>query len=159
MYLVLVIAIVVAVRRAGARIDEVEGADGHRAASLSRQDRWRQAAGKEKLTFTVMAIAAALWLLLILPVGFAAAVAWLGVVVWKRPYLEATLAPVVVVGGCVVAVYDLLVPLVRDDRDWGAAVLNAALFGGVWVLIGVLLVAAGRSSNAPMDTGIPENRI
>ena len=93
----------------------------------------------------VLALSAVVWLLLILPIGFAAAAVALGVAVWKRPYLEATLAPVALIGGAVIAVYDLLVPLLRDEEDWGAAVLNTALFGGLWILVGVLLGAAGRS--------------
>lgn len=48
----------------------------------------------------------------------------------------------------VVAVYDLLLPLVGGDVEWGAALVNTALFGGPWILVGVLLRAAGRSATA-----------
>jgi len=147
-YLVLLIAVVVAVTRARSRIEQVEGPDGRPARTPSRSDRWKQAPGVEKAAFVVMALSAAVWLLLILPIGFAAAAAALAAAVWKRPYLEATLAPVVVIGGAVIVVYDLLVPLVRDPGDWGAALVNSALFGGLWIVIGVLLGAAGRSGTA-----------
>ncbi len=144
-YLVLLIAVAVAVARARSRIEQVEGPDGSRELTPSRRERWTAAPGSEKAALMVLALSAVVWLLLILPIGFAAAAVALGVAVWKRPYLEATLAPVALIGGAVIAVYDLLVPLLRDEEDWGAAVLNTALFGGLWILVGVLLGAAGRS--------------
>jgi hypothetical protein len=147
-YLVLLIAVVIAVRRATARIAVIEGHEGRREVAPTRGDRWGQAPGVEKAAFIVMAISAAMWTLLILPIGFAAAVVALGVAVWRRPYLEATLAPVVLIGGGAIALYDLLLPLLRDDGDWGASVINTAAFGGLWVLIGVLLLAAGRPRGA-----------
>jgi hypothetical protein len=148
-YLVLLIAVAVAVARARSRIEQVEGPDGSRASTPSRRDRWTAAPGSEKAALVVLALSAVVWLLLILPIGFAAAAVALGVAVWKRPYLEATLAPVALIGGAVIAMYDLLVPLLRDEEDRGAAVLNTALFGGLWILVGVLLGAAGRSRSAP----------
>jgi hypothetical protein len=146
---VLVIAVVIAVTRARKRIEQVEGSGDRRVIAPPRAERWRDAAGVEKAAFVVMAISAALWLLLILPVVFAAAVVALGLTVWKRPYLEETLAPVVLVGGAVIALYELLLPLLRDDGGWGASVVNAALFGGLWIVIGGLLQAAGRHHRAP----------
>ncbi len=147
-YLVLLIAVAVAVTRARNRIEQVEGLDRRPELAPSRSERWKQAPGMEKAAFVVLALSAAVWLLLILPIGFAAAAVALGLAVWKRPYLEATLAPVVLIGGAVIAVYDLLLPLVRNDMDWGAALVNTALFGGLWILVGVLLRAAGRSPTA-----------
>ena len=111
------------------------------------------------MAFVVMALSAAVWLLLILPIGFAAAAAALAAAVWKRPYLEATLAPVVVIGGAVIVVYDLLVPLVRDPGDWGAALINTSVFGGLWIVIGVLLGAAGRSGTTSGTLPAPQPRV
>jgi hypothetical protein len=147
-YLVLLIAVVFAVTRARNRIEQVEGPDRRAELAPPRSERWKQAPGVEKAAFVVLALSAAVWLLLILPIGFAAAAVALGLAVWKRPYLEATLAPVVLIGGTVIAVYDLLLPLVGDDVEWGAALINTALFGGLWILVGVLLRAAGRTATA-----------
>ena len=109
-----------------------------------------------------MAVAALVWLLLILTIGFAAAVIALGLAVWKRPYLEATLAPVVLIVGASIVLVDLGLSLAQDDGGWGAAVLNAVVFGGVWVIIGALLWAVGGSSSETLPTsgrsrsGLPE---
>lgn len=71
----------------------------------------------------------------------------LGVAVWKRPYLERPLAPVVVIGGAVIALYGVLPRLVGDgDGGWGAVLINALAFGGLWIVIGVLLGVASRGS-------------
>ena len=107
-------------------------------------------AGVERAMFVVMALSGMLWLVLILPIGFAAAVAALGLAVWKRPGLEATLAPVVVAGGAAVVAFDVVLTLLRDPGDWGAAVVNSLLFGGLWVVIGLLMSAA---SNTAADAG------
>lgn len=116
----------------------------------------------EKAALILMAVAALVWFLLILPIGFAVAVIALGLAVWKRPYLEATLAPVVLIGGATIVLVDLVLSLVQDDGGWGAAVINAAVFGGVWMVIGALLWAAGRSSSVTLPvsgrspSGLPE---
>jgi uncharacterized membrane protein YgcG len=150
-YLVLVIAVAIAVTRAKRRIEQVEGAGGEAAVAPPRAVRWRQAGGMEKAAFVVMAVAALVWILLILPIGFAAAVIALGVAVWKRPYLEVTLAPVVLVGGATIVLIDLLLSLVQDDGGVGAGALNAAIFGGVWMIIGALLWGAGSSSSGALS--------
>jgi uncharacterized membrane protein YgcG len=161
-YLVLVIAVAMALTRAKRRIEQVEGVGGQAVVAPPRAVRWRQAGGMEKAAFVVMAVAALVWFLLILTIGFAAAVIALGLAVWKRPYLEATLAPVVLIGGATIVLVDLGLSLAQGDGGWGAAVLNAAVFGGVWVIIGVLLWAAGRSSSEALPTsrrsrsGVPE---
>jgi hypothetical protein len=153
-YLVLLIAVVVAVVRARGRIEQVEGPEGPPAVTLSRRERWTAAPGLEKAAFVVLGLSAVVWFLLILPIGFAAAAVALGAAVWKRPYLEATLAPVVLIGGAVIVLYDLAVPLLRDEGDWGAAVINTTLFGGLWILVGALLGAAGRSHAASTDATV-----
>jgi hypothetical protein len=161
-YLVLVIAIAMAVTRAKRQIEQIEGPDARRVVAPPRGVRWSQAGGMEKAAFILMAVAALLWFLLILPIGFAAAVIALGLAVWKRPYLEATLAPVVLIGGATIVLVDLVLSLVQDDGGWGAAVINAGVFGGVWMIIGVLLWAAGRSSSSTLrapgrsPSGLPE---
>jgi uncharacterized membrane protein YgcG len=148
-YLVLVIAVAIAVTRAKRQIEQVEGTGGQPVVAPPRAVRWRQAGGTEKAAFVVMAVAALVWILLILPIGFAAAVIALGLAVWKRPYLEVTLAPVVLIGGATIVLIDLVLSLVQDDGGWGAGVLNAVIFGGVWMIIGALMWAAGgRSSGA-----------
>jgi hypothetical protein len=142
-YLILLVAVVVGVDRGTKTIERVEGSNRSRSDLPPRRDRWRQASGVEKTAFVVMAACAAFWLLLILPIGFTAAVTALGIAVWRRPYLELTLAPVAVVGGLLVALYDVVLELVRDDGGWGATVVNAVSFGGLWIIIGLLLRAAG----------------
>jgi len=146
-YLILVIAVVVGVNRARKRIEQVEGADGPRPGVGSRGERWNQAARVEKAAFIVMALSAAFWFLLILPIGFTAAVVALGVAVWKRPYLESTLAPVAIVGGVAMSLYDVVMRLAQDDGGWGALLVNLLWFGGLWIVIGLLLQAAGRSTD------------
>jgi len=141
-YLVLVIAVVIGVDRSRKRIEQVEGTEGHRPGALPRGERWKQATRVEKAAFIVMAMSAVLWLLLILPIGFTAAVIALGVAVWKRPYLEATLAPVAIVGGVAIALYDVVMGLVRDDGGWGALLTNVSWLGGPWIIIGLLLKAS-----------------
>jgi hypothetical protein len=143
-YLILVIAVVIGVDRARKRIEQVEGAEGPRREVPSRVERWKQAAGVEKAAFIVMAMSAAFWLLLILPIGFTAAVIALAVAVWNRPYLEATLAPVAIVGGVAIALYNVVMPLVQDDGGWGALLVNVLWFGGLWIIIGLLLHASAR---------------
>lgn len=154
-YLVLVIAVVVAAVRSRDRIQQIEGPQGPTGAPPSRRERWAGATGAEKALFLVLAAAGAVWLLLILPIGFAAAAVALGVTVWKRPYLEATLAPVVLVAGAVIASYDLLLALLQDESDWGAAAINTALFGGPWIVIGLLLrtAANARANSASTPSG------
>lgn len=151
-YLVLVIAVATALTRAKRRMEQVEGPGGQPVVAPPRAVRWRQAGGMEKTAFVVMAVAALVWFLLILTIGFAAAVIALGLAVWKRPYLEATLAPVVLVGGAAIVLVDLGLSLAQEDGGWGAAALNAAVFGGVWLIIGVLLWAAGKSSSETPPT-------
>ncbi len=147
-YLILVIAVVIGVDRARKRIEQVEGAEGPRREVPSRGERWKQATGVEKATFTVMAMSAVFWLLLILPIGFTAAVVALGVAVWKRPYLEATLAPVAIVGGVAIALYDVVMRLAQDDDGgWGALLVNVLWFGGLWIVIGLLLRVSGRPTD------------
>lgn len=161
-YLVLLIAVLMAVSRAKRQIEDVEGIGGQRVVAPPRAVRWREASGTEKAAFIVMAVAALLWILLILPIGFAAAVIALGLAVWKRPYLEATLAPVVLVGGATIVLLDLVLSLARDDGGWAAGVVNALVFGGVWMIIGALLWSAGRSSGGAFHatgrrrSGVPE---
>ena len=146
-YLILVIAVVIGVDRARKRIEQVEGADGTRREVPSRGERWKQAAGVERAAFIVMAMSAAFWLLLILPIGFTAAVVALAVAVWKRPYLEVALAPVAIVGGVAIALYDVLMRLVQDDGGWGALLVNVSWFGGPWIVIGLLLRTSGRHTD------------
>ena len=141
-YLILLIAVVIGVDRGRKRIVDVEGTGGPGPAPRSRRERWAQAGGRERAMFVMMGVSGLLWLLLILPIGFAAAVVALGLAVWKRPYLEATLAPVVVTGGVVLIAYDAVWQLARGDANWGAALVNSALFGGLWAVIGLLMLAA-----------------
>jgi hypothetical protein len=146
-YLILVIAVVIGVDRARKRIEQVEGTDRPRREAPGRGERWNLATGVEKAAFIVMAMSAVFWLLLILSIGFTAAVIALGVAVWKRPYLEATLAPVAIVGGVAIALYDVGMRLVRDDGGWGALLVNVLWFGGLWIVIGLLLQASARSTD------------
>ncbi len=151
-HLILVIAVVIGVDRARKRIEQVEGTEGPRPEARDRGQRWQQATRVEKVAFIVMAISAAFWLLLILPIGFTAAAGALGVTVWRRPYLEATLAPAAIVGGVAIALYDVVMQLVHDDGGLGALLTGVSWFGGPWIIIGLLL----RVSARPTDHRTPK---
>ena len=159
-YLILAIAVVVGVDRARRQIERVEGSDRSKPDVPPRADRWRQADGVEKAAFVVMAACAMFWLLLILPIGFTAAVTALGIAVWRRPYLEATLAPVAIVGGAMIALYDVVLQLALSDGGWGAMFVNTVSFGGLWIVIGLLLRAAGeRGRSDVFDAPSTDHRV
>ena len=144
-YLVLAVGVGIAIMRSRARIAEVEPPDAPPAAPVSRKERWATANGAEKCAFVIIGASALVWLLLILPIGFAAAAVVLGIAVWKRPYLEPVVAPVALAGGALITLYDLIIALVREEHDWGALAVSIALFGAIWMVIGALLWTAGRS--------------
>lgn len=140
-YLLLLVAVVVAVLLARRRIHEVEG-DGSRLEPVPAAQRWATASGIEKAAFIVMGLAAAGWLVLIIPIFNVVAVGALAYTVWKRPYLAGDLAPVAIGFGALGGVLDFVVGALRDT-GLGAAASVAGLIYAPWLVIGVLLLLAG----------------